>query len=83
MQLKISCIAFFLRAMSQAGMLACTFGDCRRGQYPAALLRGVDCLSFTKRKAFHKLVENRCLIGELLAGGGAFLGGSRVGLHHL
>ncbi len=30
----------FLRATSQAGMLACTFGDCRRGQYPAALLRG-------------------------------------------
>ncbi len=24
----------FLRATSQAGMLACTFGDCRKGQIP-------------------------------------------------
>ncbi len=36
-----------------------------------------------ERKAFHKLIENRGLIGKLLAGRGAFFGGSRVGLHNL
>ena len=56
-----SVVTLFLRATSQAGMLACTFGDCRRGQYPAALLRCkfdapsaccgvVDCALVTKKK---------------------------------
>ena len=31
----------FPRATSQADMLACPFGDCREGQIPRSLLRGI------------------------------------------